>query len=249
MKFPPGLDFDKILHIALYEIHIATIGWVSGQPLNEVAFMNHLIERLTRCRSSYDFGLESPITMESCVEFLHRWGINQADQNGFDIAVTVYLYDVTFLKTALFQIKKSSNLKLTFEKWQLEQVIIDNRICERSFVFAVDDTRNCMRIESVNNLIPLYEDNQKYKKFDSSNWFGFSQWLLQWFSCEIGLPDNPKDPHYIELLLQKFVIEPRPYAPWEGDSELAYEYPKNYLLVRVWLQMMFGKGKNLKDGA
>lgn len=233
------IDFDKILRASFFEIGIAISGWLNGQLLEEVALMSRITERLSRQRNSCDVGIELPVSMDCKVHKLHRRGLNQTDKYGSDLAITVTLNGSSiFLKTALFQLKKSTNLRVGLEKEQLQDALIEHRIAERSFVFAVDESRQCTRIAEIEALITQY-NNQKTKQFDTSEWMGLSQWLLKWLSCEIGKPSVPGDPHSVESLLQSFLIEPPVYDAWTDESLPAI--PEDYLPARAWVQMKFEK--------
>jgi hypothetical protein len=63
--------------------------------------------------------------MESSLAMLHRKGSKQVDQFGSDLAVTVRVVGDPFVKTALFQLKRSTGQNCELERRQLEAATTD----------------------------------------------------------------------------------------------------------------------------
>src|SRR4051812_19125914 len=103
MPLPASLDFYKVARPALMDVFSAVDGWLSGQPRDETAFLNHLTGHLNRRRRACDVGVDLPIGMTTRLYLLHRRGQKQTDQYGADLALTVGVDPGAFLKTALFQ--------------------------------------------------------------------------------------------------------------------------------------------------
>ena len=137
------LDQDEFLRIAVEDILVAANGWLSGAPLDEVALLNRITAELGRRRRGCDLGLETPVRTTCHVFLLHRQGANQVDLFGSDLAVTVDFNDGQFIKTAFFQLKRSSELHVQLERQQLDDATRVSAVGDRSFVFAVDDERLC----------------------------------------------------------------------------------------------------------
>ncbi len=232
------VDFDKVLNIAIYDIGSAISGWLSGQPRDEVALMNRLTEKLARRRRGCDVGIENTVFMKCKTHILHRRGINQIDRFGSDVAITVSLDGTDILKTALFQLKRSSELSLSIEKRQLDDACIDRRTGNRSYIFAVDDVRHCIRVKDIMPLKSEFNSTQATKTFNSRDWDGLSQWLFKWLSCTIGDPSDPNDRNSIESLLNSFSVEPD-NRTW--GYQAVHEFPDDFLPARSWLHMIFQK--------
>lgn len=102
MTFPATLDFDKIAYNTLWDVSEAVRGWLSGQPTDEVALMNRITERITRRRRGCDVGVGSKVQMVSQLALLHRKGARQTDLYGADLAITVLVAKIGFIKTRFF---------------------------------------------------------------------------------------------------------------------------------------------------
>ncbi len=239
------VDFDKVLDIAIYDIRSAITGWLSGQPRDEVALMNRLTEKMGRRRRGCDVGIEHKVVMICKTSILHRKGVNQVDRFGSDVALSVSLNGTDILKTALFQLKRSSELNLSLEKRQLDDACIDRRTENRSFIFAVDDVRHCIRINSIEPLRSEFNPTQETKTFNSRDWDGLSQWIYNWLSCNIGDPSDPSDQNSVESLLNSFSVEPD-QVTWGYQAE--HELPDDFLPARSWLHMIFQKTPSKNNG-
>jgi hypothetical protein len=111
MPFPEIIDFDKVTTIALSELTASLREWLDGRPTDEVALMNRITAHLNKRRRGCDVGVNTPIKMQSQLALLHRQGKNQTDLYGSDLAITVSIDKLDFLKTAFFNSRKPINLK------------------------------------------------------------------------------------------------------------------------------------------
>jgi len=83
--------------------------------------MNQLTGRLGRRRKGCDVGLRVPVNAKAQVSLLHRKGTSQTDRYGADLAVTVFVDDDRFVKTAFFQLKVGDKYQVTVESQQLHE--------------------------------------------------------------------------------------------------------------------------------
>ena len=236
MAFPEILDFDRIACQALREIGTAVGGWLRGQPHEEVALMNRITEQLSRDRRNCDVGVRVPVAMESKVYELHRKGSEGQDQYGADFAITMSVPESDWIKTALFQMKRSSNTSIVVEKHQIDEAAKDNGIFGRTFVFAVDEQRGLMRLKSACEIQADFPANQKTHTVDCSHWHGLVYWLHQWLGCAIGAESTCDGPEGVEDLLASYVIEP---TPSENLGALGAEQREDFLPARLWMKLLF----------
>jgi hypothetical protein len=231
MSFWEVPDIDKFLAVVLSDVMSAISGWLNGRPLDEVVLMNRLTEVLGRRRRGCDVGLQTPIELKCRVFLLHRQGNKQTDRYGSDLAITVYTKDRSLIKTVLFQLKRSSDLSTVLDKQQIDDAMIDDRVADRAFVFAADDTRFCIRVKPIREINSFFHGNQKQQTFYTGDWHGLSKWVIEWMECSIGPNSDPSDPNSIENLLEKYVIEHVPFQPWERGPD--YDLPGNYLPLKL----------------
>lgn len=240
MPIPPTVDFDRVVAIALEEIGIAMRDWLTGAPLDEVALMNHLTGRLNRRRRSCDVGNVIPVRMESRLAALHRQGPKQTDRYGCDLAVTVSVPADAFLKTACFQLKKSSGYQVSVERRQLEDSLVDPRVGDRAFVLAADELRGGVRLESVARVLRNFPANQATRQYNCAEWHSVAEWLNGWLSCTVGPESRPGDLLSVEELLRAYTLpEPRELPEeiaFVGRDELAAP-------ARAWLSLTFRDGR------
>ena len=239
MAYPDIIDFDKIVSQALSGINKAIHGWLSGQPHEEVALMNRITEQFTRSRRNCDVGIKMPVTMESKVYQLHRRGSQGQDQYGSDLAITISVPELDWIKTALFQMKSSNDASVVVERHQIYEASKDNQILERAFVIAVDKQRGLIRIESASKIWDIFKSlptEQKTRTIDCSHWDGLVSWLHQWLRCDVGAESKSDDPKRVESLLRSFVLEPTLIEPFDV---IQAEQIENYLPVRLWMQLLF----------
>lgn len=238
MSLPGSLGFDKLAVIALKEITGALRGWLKGRPTDEVALMSRVTENLNRNRRGCDVGVAERVRLVSQLAMLHRKGPKQTDLYGADLGVTVAIDDLSFVKTALLQFKQGIDFEAKLEKHQLDQAAIMSVTADRSFVMYADKGRTGIRFHQVETLRAAYADGQQTKQFDSSDWTCLTQWLWDWFSCDIGPLSSPHDPNSVESLLEKFVVSDDWISPWnESDSRSLKKY--DVLPARAWLVLFF----------
>lgn len=200
--------------------------------------LSRLTERLGRRRRGCDVGVASPITASSTVAVLHRQGDRQRDLFGSDLAVTVTFDNPQYIKTALFQLKRSNAYRVSIRRDQLLQATQDSRVADRSFALAVDELRRGVRIQSVQDLLAAFNSGSAEKTVDCSTWMGLTQWVLEWLSCNTGPRSNaPGSPDSVESLLGGYVVEHEgdDFVWFGGDLPLTEDYTP----ARSWLIFKF----------
>ena len=244
MPLPTGINFDLVISVALTDIMGAVQGWLQGVPSDETALMNRLTEKLSRRRRGCDVGCRAPITMTAYTALLHRRGTNQTDQYGSDLAVTVGVCNCSFLKTCVFQLKKSQNYTATLERSQLVDARANAMIFPRSFVAAFDETRPAgMRFMSTQDALAEFNNQQATKQFDTEKWLSFTEWFLKWLSCDIGPTSRMDDPNSVEALLEQYRDPPSTsekwISPWQSlDQQQPVDQPAP---ARAWTVLLFDK--------
>ena len=118
------IDFDKLLKIAFEEFESALKEWSIGKPASEEALMNHITGRLGRKRRGCNVGLEDEITSLTTTYQLHRKGPRQTDAFGSDIAVTISMPEISYMKTACFQIKIGHGSDAKIENRQINDEVL-----------------------------------------------------------------------------------------------------------------------------
>lgn len=248
MPFPKQLNFDIIAHGLLQDIATAIRAWSTGRPCSEEAFMSQVTEQLARKRRGCDVGLTEPVGMRCQVAMLHRRGTSQTDQYGCDLAVTIYVDSTQYVKTALFQLKKSQSYRTSIERRQLDDAMADPRTKDRAFVLVVDEVRQGIRIESAIELLKQF-DNQQTKTFEVAEWTGLTQWALNWLSCDIGPISDPRDRRSVETLLEKYRVSDNNLwnSPWAVGEIAETELPEQ-LPARAWLTFLFEHQESSRRG-
>lgn len=248
MPFPKQLNFDIIAHGLLQDIATAIRAWSTGRPCSEEAFMSQVTEQLARKRRGCDVGLIEPVGMRCQVAMLHRRGTNQTDQYGCDLAVTIYVDSAQYVKTALFQLKKSQNYRASIERRQLDDAMADSRTKDRAFILVVDEVRQGIRIESAVNLLQQF-DNQQTKTFEVAEWTSLTQWVWNWFSCDIGPTSDPSDQRSVEALLENYRVPDSNSwdSPWAVGEIVQIELPEQ-VPARAWLTFLFERQEPNRRG-
>ena len=239
MAYPDIIDFDKITLQALGVVDKAISGWLNGQPHEEVALLNRITEQLSRRRRNCDVGVTAPIAMESEAYQLHRRGNQGQDKYGSDLAITISVPELRWIKTALFQLKRSNNTSVVVEKHQIQEAARDNRIFKRAFVIAVDEQRSLIRIESAGKLLDVLRErgtDQKTHKIECSDWDGLVFWFHQWLRCDVGEISEHDDPNGVESLLQSYALEPT-RAEHFGIQPI--NQMEDHLPARFWMRLLF----------
>jgi hypothetical protein len=239
MPFPKQLNFDIVAYGLLEDIASAVREWSRGRPRSEEAFMSQVTEKLARKRRGCDVGLLEPVGMRCQVAMLHRRGNNQTDQFGCDLAVTIYVDAEQYVKTALFQLKKSEGYRASVERRQLDDAMADSRTGDRAFVLAIDEVRHGIRIESTATLLRQF-DKQQTKTFEVAEWTSLTQWTWNWFSCDIGPVSDPNDPQSVEALLENYRVPDNDawQSPWAVGEIEETDLPER-TPARVWLTFLF----------
>lgn len=187
------LNLDKAVAFGVRAAYQAMQGWLRGRPLDEVALMSRLIEKLV-CNKCPPW--RSPAyELDRDLFLLHRKGKKQVDKYGADFAVTINIFDERrfnrreratslFSKTALFQLKKGDNYDATLTKVQLKQAGI---FANRSFVLYAHESAGEYRIKAGTELLAEFtKPRQQSKKFNAQNWCSLSEWLVLWLTCQQG---------------------------------------------------------------
>ena len=235
MAIPSSVNFDSIVRIVLEDTKAAILAWKSGQPQSEEALMNQLTGRLARRRNGCDVGLRHPVTAIAQVAMLHREGVNNTDKYGADLAVTIRVDNDSYIKTALFQLKRGSGYQVIVEGQQLQDAYIDKRLGDRSFVLAIDDNRLGIHIKDVKTLLAVKGD-QKTKTHSFHDWTFLTKWLWDWLSCEVGPVSDFDDPYGVEPLLECYVVdEQNRESPWGSITSESDQLQNDIIPARVWL--------------
>ena len=245
MPFPRELDFDSVLSKALPALWDAIGKWKKGQPKSEEALMNQITGALARDRRGCNVGNNGHVTMRAQSALLHRRGHNQVDLYGADLAVTVFIDSIPFVKTAFFQLKKSNDFRTQIESIQISQASAYSGIKERSFALIVDESVNSFRIRHISDIEPEIPAGQNSKQFDCSRWSFFSEWLWNWLSCDTGAPTDINNPNKVENLLTKFIQQDNWDSPWGSSFEeplnLSDDELPDILPCKAWLVLIFEK--------
>lgn len=236
MSLPNSVDFDRLVRIALDELGAALSAWIDGEPKDEVALLSHITGRLNRRRRACDVGNATPVRMETRLSMLHRRGARQTDRYGCDLGLTVSIPADGFLKTACFQLKRSTAYTVSVERTQLEDAAVDQRIVERAFLAAADEIRAGIRIRSTADLIQEFDAVQATKQFGCATWDSLVPWTEKWLRCDVGPVSDPEDPDRIEVLLSKYEIAaPTP----RRDLAILDEAEREVIPARAWLRLTF----------
>lgn len=239
MPFPIDIDFDKVVSAVLHDTTYSIRQWLRGRPLSEEPLMNSITGNFSRGRQGCDVGVITPTKMTSQLALLHRKGIIQTDLYGSDIAVTVYIDQIPFAKTAFFQLKISHFYSCSLDIVQINQALTDIRIRNRAFALAIDQNRQGVRIEKLDVIEPTFPIGQKSKTFDTTTWEFLTLWLHKWLSCDVGEATDLSDTNGIEKELQKYVdVEEENVnwiSPWGFESSLISDNKTEIIPAKAWL--------------
>lgn len=245
MTPPKIIDFDKIAKFVLTDISNAVDDWLKGQPTSEEALMNRVTRHLGKPRRKCNVGVGKLIKVKKQSALLHRKGPSQTDLFGSDLAVTIFIEDINFLKTAFFQFKTGNNFKVSLEKKQLNQATARNDISQRSFVIFVDKENSGVRVKAVSKIIGKFNNKQNTKTFDTSNWNFLVQWLWNWLSCNTGPLSEYNDLNSIETLLQQYVKEEEKWdTVWPINQDFDFY---DSIPARTWLVIFLIGGNTSND--
>jgi hypothetical protein len=244
MSFPENIDFDKVADHALSDAGYAMNKWIKGTPRSEEAFMNQLTGRLARNRRGCDVGVRQRVDMATQHYTLHRQGSRQTDAYGADLAVTIIVPNLPdkndpYVKTAFFQFKKSQHYSVKVEKDQLEDAAKSARVYNRSYVLAIDESRQGYRLHKIDGLRKEFDPGQDTKTFQAWDWSCLTNWINDWFSCDEGPESNPNNPNSVEKVLASFIDEDID-ATWASrDEEVLLDFPDELLPSETWLVFVF----------
>ena len=136
MNFFDVIDEDKLLQQVTTRLKKALIAWLKGMAADETALMNQITSEFNlRYPKSCDIGKSSSVRISTEIYELHRKGINQIDQYGSDLAITVSVPG--FTKTAFFQFKMAKN-----DKAQLEIKQLKDAKCNRCLLYTSPSPRD-----------------------------------------------------------------------------------------------------------
>jgi hypothetical protein len=189
------LNLDKAVAYGIQAAYQAMRGWLRGRPLDEVALMNRIVEKLVYSKCP---PWRSPAYyLDRRLFLLHRQGKKQVDKYGADFAVTLNLFATrdfeqeglkpsVFSKTALFQLKKGDNYNAKLNRAQLTQAGI---FADRSFVLYAHETAGEYRIKASTELLAEFTSTQqKSKTFKNvRDWYTLTEWLVLWLTCQQGV--------------------------------------------------------------
>jgi len=235
MTIQQYLDLDIVDLGANSRLRKAVEGWQKGALTTEEPFINRIIEQFNHSRWRSDIGTKRKVVVKTKLSVLHRKGEHSKDKYGADLAITVIVENIKFLKTALFQVKVANELKATVEKKQIVDALASDLTKDRSFVLAIDRSRGTVRLAVAKDLLPDLTNVEESKTFDVADWLPFTAWLSAWLKCEKGLPSRWKDKDSIESLLSQFVVEP-PSAdevPWITTG---FPVPAEFTPPKHWLK-------------
>ena len=240
MSFPEDIDFDKVADHALNDAGKSMSRWLDGYPKDEAAFMNHLTGIFSRNRRNCDVGVDSPVGLESRLYMLHRGDDDSSDKYGADVAVTIFVNE-SYLKTALFQLKRSENYEFRIEEDQVEDACKMQAIEDRSYLMAVDEVRSGFRINHISEMKGEFGGDDS-KKFEAAEWMCLTRWIWNWFSCDSGPESDPENP-IVEELLKSFAINDDWVSPWASleRDQLLTDLPDDYVPTKSWMLFFFEK--------
>ena len=242
----PYLNIDKCVMFGLRAAYQAMNGWLRGRPLEEVALMNRIMEKLcyNECKP-WRKPPYSPYNLDRNIFILHRQGDGNTDAYGSDFAVTVNVFNERpwpdapntpslFSKTALFQLKTGDNNKPVLIKDQLTDT--KGVFANRSFVLHGNQKTGEYRVQAVKPLLAKF-GKQETKTFDVTErqWLSLSEWLVQWLTCKQGIFSSDLGRRRVAGKLAQFYIRPetvdaqsreqRLITAFISDSQKSFDEP------------------------
>lgn len=237
------LNLDKIIKIALDELSHALKNWSKGMPKNEEALMNHITGKICRNRRRCNVGLEEEITSDTEMYVLHRRGPKQTDAFGSDLAVTISMPKIHFIKTACFQMKIGNDYKATIEKHQFEDAAAVKDIYDRCYIISIDNSWHSLRLESIKSFDGKFDGNKTISA-DTAGWKPISHWLIDWFNCLEGPKSNTDDPKSVEQMLEQYRIKEPEEIDWDFGDHVQRPSDKTYYPARTWTKITFEGQQN-----
>lgn len=246
MPFPQQLDFDRLAVQTYDRITEAIDGWLSGEGFEtEEAFLNRITGLIKKPKRNCDVGNIGEYKMRADIARLHRMGENNTDEFGADLAITIFVEsgkasEPELIKTVFFQTKLSTNYDVQLERKQIRQASQQQDILERSFVFVLDKVRAGMRIAPVANLELQFQEDSKTRDLNCRNWMTFGEWLLKWFSCEVGKDSDRNNPS-IEKMLERYFRSPtwNQGVPWDSFKSSVRDIEGDFLPAKRWWRLFF----------
>jgi hypothetical protein len=211
-------------------------GWLRGRPLEEVALMNRILEKLcyNQCKP-WRKPPYFPYDIDRNVFILHRQGIGNTDAYGSDFAITLNVFNgpswpgvparpSLFSKTALFQLKTGDNNKPSL----IEKQLADTKgiFANRSFVLHGNQTTGEYRVQAVKPLLAKF-GKQLTKTFDTSKWLSLSEWLVQWLTCKQGIFSSDLARRRVAGQLAQFYIRPESQGEQSREQQLITAFIKD----------------------
>jgi len=228
------MDVDALAHEVRRRVMAGIRWWKRGALLSEEPLLNHIIGRVLY-NGTCDAGLTRPLQTTSSVRLLHRMGPKQQDKFGSDLALTLAVPEVKYLKTAFLQMKTTSSSQVVLRRDQAEAASMHSFVKDRAFVAVVNSDRNWVRISD----LPA---PQKFGKHDTMTvdcgpWSGLTQWFLEWLRCSVGVPSQPYSTDSPEAALYFFQGEPEAALPWgvEQYQDLRGLLTESDAPARSWL--------------
>jgi hypothetical protein len=210
-----------IMAIADRDVKRAINGWLAGSPIEEMAFQNRLVE-LIRSHQHCNVGTQAPVRLYIDVINLHRQGPNQTDAFGSDLAFTLYIRPTGFLKTAMFQLKRSADFKATFFRKQLNDALRTPWTADRSFVAGIDELRRDARVGITKSVLGAFAPSGKQKTLTLVDWPTVPVWLWKWLNCEIGERSTPGSLASIEAVLAEYAPTQIGRREWLSSDIVAF---------------------------
>ena len=203
-QFPENLDVDRFVAEVEARFSAASRGWKAGGLMSEEPFLSRITEELRKRSKNCDVGIHRPMKMESSYYLLHRKENDQSDKFGADLAITLRV-GAQWTKTAIFQLKKCANYKLSLDRTDLKGALEPKKIAERSFILAVDENRLGIRIEKTRVIQNKLDQTGKNSlTCDVSDWRGLTEWLVEWLACHLAPKSEPDDNNPVEAILEAY---------------------------------------------
>lgn len=151
MTFFDTFDEDKLLGQVLPKMYNALAAWLQGMAADETALMNQISSEFNPQRSrKCDIGKFGVYSVSTELFELHRRGVDQVDEYGSDLALTIQAPD--FTKTAFFQFKIAKDDKAQVEAKQVAAAKRLREVFDRAFVFTVDRDSKRIRLTSISDI-------------------------------------------------------------------------------------------------
>ncbi len=239
---------DNLVRRAQRHTAASTRGWLVGGPPEEVALLNRLTERLVRNRLCLVSGTPGG-TVDTSYRTLHRRGGGGTDLYGADLAVSVHVRRTSFLKTAMFQLKRAKKGLVKVETRQLAEMSVAYPFVGYSpFLMAAGQDDGAIRIRSVDDLLTIMKPSTALPwprgasfRVSDPGWLPPNTWTKQWLSCDVGARSPINAPSAVEALLWRHVEAPEEAPTWVAQEissdlgALVAELPEGWVPTRSWI--------------